>query len=165
VGLDEARYSLLTHDLTLAAATAILAASPTAVFCYISGAGADSTEQGRVMWARVKGRTENALLAMPFRAVYLFRPGYIQPMKGIRSKTRWYQAFYIVFGPLYPLLHRLFPAYTTTTANLGQALIAAAAWGYPRRILDSPDINALAAMSSAPGSAASRPPATARPAE
>jgi len=158
VGLNEDRYSRLTHDLTLAAAAAVLEASPSAVFCYVSGAGTDSTERGRAMWARVKGRTENALLAMPFRAAYMFRPGYIQPRKGIRSKTRWYQAFYSILGPFYPQLHRLFPRYTTTTEHLGRALIAAAAWGYPRRILDSPDINDLSALAAA-STAGSLPPA------
>ena len=106
-GMREAAYSHLTFDLTIAAAEAVLRASPEAVFCYVSGAGTDSTERGRSMWARVKGRTENRLLAMPFRAAYMFRPGYIQPLRGIRSKTRLYQAAYTVLGPFFPIWQRV----------------------------------------------------------
>ena len=112
-------------------------------FCYISGVGTDSTERGRTMWARVKGRTENALLALPFKAAFMFRPGFIQPMKGVRSKTGWVQAIYTLASPLYPVLHRLFPNSSTTTTGLGRALIEVAANGYPRRILYSVDINRL----------------------
>ena len=95
------------------------------------------------MWARVKGRTENALLALPFRAAFMFRPAFIQPVKGVRSKTRWYQTFYTIAAPLYPVLHGIFPQLTTTTASLGRALIQVAAVGYPKPILNSRDINAL----------------------
>jgi len=96
VGLNESQYYHLTYDLTLAAATAL--ASVTAgrlTFCYVSGEGTDSTERGRTIWARVKGKTENALLGLPFKAAFMFRPGYIQPLRGLRSKTRWYQALYV----------------------------------------------------------------------
>ncbi len=118
-GMTEASYSHLTFDLTLAAAKEMAAANPKLTFCYVSGVGTDSTEQGRSMWARVKGKTENALLALPFKAAFMFRPGFIQPMHGVRSRTGWYQAFYTVAAPLYPVLHRLFPQYSTTTVNLG----------------------------------------------
>jgi hypothetical protein len=144
-GLSEAVYSHLTYDLTLAAAQAMVAVNPRLTFCYISGVGTDSSEQGRTMWARVKGRTENALLALPFRAAFMFRPGFIQPMKGVRSKTGWYQAFYTIAAPLYPILHRLFPQASTTTARLGRALIRVADVGYSKPILYSRDINALGA--------------------
>ncbi len=97
------------------------------------------------MWARVKGRTENALLALPFKAAFMFRPALIQPMKGVRSKTGWYQAFYSITGPVYPLINRLLPRLTTTTVNIGRAMIAVAAKGYAKPILESTDINALAA--------------------
>jgi hypothetical protein len=147
VGLSEPAYFHLTYDLTLAAARAIVAVNPHLTFCYISGAGTDSTERGRTMWARVKGKTENALLALPFKAAYMFRPGYIQPVGGVRSKTRWYQAFYSLGAPLYPLLHWLAPSATTTTANLGRALIRVAANGYATSILHSRDINIAAATS------------------
>lgn len=145
VGMSQAAYTRLTCDLTLAAAGAMVAVNPRLTFCYVSGLGTDSSEQGRTMWARVKGRTENALLALPFKAAYMFRPGYIQPVKGVRSKTGWYQAFYTVAAPLSPIIQRLLPQVSTTTANLGRALIQAAAVGYPKRILAPRDINALGA--------------------
>ncbi|MEO8138446.1 MAG: epimerase [Gemmatimonadota bacterium] len=144
LGLSEADYTHLTYDLTVAAAHALLAANTRATFCYVSGVGTDSTEKGRSMWARVKGRTENALLAMPFKASFMFRPGFIQPMKGVRSKTAWYQAIYSIAAPVYPLLHRLFPQSSTTTEALGRAMIQVAVNGYARPILYSRDINALA---------------------
>jgi uncharacterized protein YbjT (DUF2867 family) len=145
-GMSEANYTRQTYDLTLAAARAMAAANPRMTFCYVSGVGTDSTERGRVMWARVKGRTENALLALPFKAAYMFRPGFIQPMDGVRSKTTWVQALYTLSAPLYPLLHPLFPQYTTTTAHLGRAFIEVADGGYAERYLYSTDIEALAAQ-------------------
>jgi uncharacterized protein YbjT (DUF2867 family) len=143
VGMTETAYTSVTYDLTLAAARAIVAVNRSLTFCYVSGMGTDSSEQGRSMWARVKGRTENSLLALPFKAAYMFRPGYIQPVKGVRSKTGWYQAFYTVAAPLSPLLQRFFPGVSTTTAILGRALIQAAAVGYSKRILEPRDINEL----------------------
>jgi len=148
-GMSEARYTSLTYDLTLAAAHALVAANPRAVFCYVSGLGTDSSERGRTMWARVKGRTENALLALPLRGAYMFRPAFIQPIHGVRSRTALYQAFYTVAAPLTPLLRRLLPRYWTTTENLGRAMIRVARDGYAKRILDSVDINALAAGATA----------------
>ena len=145
VGLSEPQYHHLTYDLTVAAATALASASAGLLtFCYVSGEGTDSTERGRTMWARVKGKTENALLRLPFKAAFMFRPGYIQPLRGIRSKTRWYQALYDVLGPFYPLLRRLFPKYVTTTVNIGRAMIRVAATGGSKQILSSADINQLA---------------------
>ena len=145
VGLSEPQYHHLTYDLTVAAATALASASAGRLtFCYVSGEGTDSTERGRTMWARVKGKTENALLRLPFKAAFMFRPGYIQPLRGIRSKTRWYQALYDVLGPFYPLLRRLFPKYVTTTVNIGRAMIHVAATGGSKQILSSADINQLA---------------------
>lgn len=145
VGMSEAAYTRLTYDLTLAAARAMVAVNPRLTFCYITGAGTDSSEQGRTMWARVKGRTENALLALPFKAAFMFRPAFIQPVKGVRSKTGWYQAIYTMIAPLSPILRRLFPQVSTTTACLGRALIQVAAVGYSKPILYSRDINALGA--------------------
>jgi uncharacterized protein YbjT (DUF2867 family) len=142
VGLNEGQYHHLTYDLTLAAATAVASASAGRVtFCYVSGEGTDSTEHGRTMWARVKGKTENALLRLPFKAAFMFRPGYIQPLRGIRSKTRWYQALYDVIGSFYPILRRLFPKYVTTTTNIGRAMIHVSVSGWSRQILSSGDIN------------------------
>ena len=143
-GLDEGTYHRLTYDLTLAVARAVCDASPDITFCYVSGEGTDATEAGRTMWARVKGKTENALLRMPFKAAYMLRPAYIQPLRGVRSKTRWYQAVYDVFGPIYPVLRRLLPAYVTTTAAVGKAMVRLAVAGDERRVLRSADINRLA---------------------
>ena len=143
VGMTETAYHHVTYDLTIAAATALAELNPDMTFCYVSGEGADSTERGRSMWARVKGKTENQLLRLPFRA-YLFRPGFIQPRKGVRSKTKWYQAFYNVLGPFYPVLRRLLPRHVTTTENVGRAMIRVATSGFSKRILENPDINGLA---------------------
>lgn len=142
-GMSEPAYHRLTYALTLAAAEALVAVSPAITFCYISGEGTDSTERGRSMWARVKGKTENHLLRLPFKA-FMFRPGYIQPMKGVRSKTRLYQTFYDIFGRFYPVLRRIAPRHVTTTENVGRAMTAVAAAGYSRRVLENPDINLLA---------------------
>ena len=117
VGMSEEDYHRLTYDLTLAAARSMLAANAKLTFCYVSGAGTDSTERGLSMWARVKGKTENALLALPFKAAFMLRPAYIQPLRGVQSKTPQYRMFYAVLGPLYPLLRRLAPRYVTTSVD------------------------------------------------
>jgi uncharacterized protein YbjT (DUF2867 family) len=147
VGMDEATYTRLTYDLTLAAARTMVAANPRMTFCYVSGMGTDSTERGRIAWARVKGKTENALRALPFKATFMFRPGYIQPVGGVRSKTGWVYGISSALAPLYPLLHRVMPYYTTTTANVGRALIQVAANGYFKPVLSSADINQLGDLS------------------
>ncbi len=143
VGMSEQRYRHLTYDLTLAAATALSKRNPGMVFIYVTGQGTDSTEQGRLMWARVKGKTENELRKLPFKAAYMFRPGAIQPLHGIRSKTAWYQAIYVLAAPVLTLLHRVAPKYVTTTEQLGRAMIKVARDGYPRPVLESEDINAV----------------------
>ena len=142
-GMKEIEYHRLTYELTLAAAEALVDLNPGLTFCYVSGEGTDSTERGRFMWARVKGKTENHLLRMPFKG-FMFRPGFMQPLKGVRSRTKLYQAFYTVLGPFYPLLRRLAPRHVTTTENVGRAMIAVAARGYRKRVLENPDINAVA---------------------
>ena len=139
VGMDEASYRRITFDLTLAAARSMVDVNPAMAFCYVSGAGTDAGSS--TMWRRVKGETENALLALPFKAAYMFRPGYIQPMKGVRSSTRWYQTVYDLIGPLYPLLRRVAPGAVTNTETLGRALIRVAADGCPTRVLEGRDIN------------------------
>lgn len=144
-GLSEQAYHHFTYDLTIAAAQAMLAANPNMVFCYISGAGTDSTEKGRVMWARIKGKTENALLRMPFKAVYALRPGFIEPMRGVRTKTRGYRLLYTVLTPLFPVIRRLFPRLTTTSVKVGRAMIRLAVEGDGRKILESADIDQLGA--------------------
>jgi uncharacterized protein YbjT (DUF2867 family) len=142
-GLAEDEYTRLTYDLTMRVATLISRLFPKSTFMYVSGAGADGSERGRFMWARVKGRTENAIRNLPFRATYMFRPGAIQPLHGIRSKTFWYRVIYAATGPLYPVLLRLFPGAVTTTEQLGRAMIEVATRGYERPILETSDINRL----------------------
>lgn len=141
-GKDEATYRRQTYDLTLAAARAMV--SPRLTFCYVSGVGTDRTERGRMMWARVKGATENALLRMPFKAAFLLRPGFIQPLKGVKSRTPAYRWAYAAFGPVLPLLRRIAPRQITTTVAVGRAMIALALHGYPKPILDPEDINKAA---------------------
>ena len=143
-GMSEERYTRLTYDLTLAVARQLARLAPAMTFIYVSGLGTDSSERGRVMWARVKGRTENALLALPFRAAYMFRPGFVQPIGGIRSRTPLYRVVYALFSPLLPALKRLFPNQVTTTAEVGRAMLAVARAGYARRVLESADIGRLA---------------------
>ena len=143
-GMSEEQYNRLTYELTLSAAGTLVRLNPSMTFCYVSGAGTDSSESGRMMWARVKGKTENHLLQLPFKAAYMFRPGYIQPMKGIRSKTKLYQTFYTFGRPLYPALKTLFPSFVTTTEKVGVAMIKVALHGYPQPLLENRDINALA---------------------
>ena len=140
VGKNEEEYSRLTFDLTLAAGRAMAEVTPGMTFCYVSGQGTDTSERGRVMWARVKGRTENALLGLPLRA-YMLRPGYIHPLGGIKSKTRVYRVFYRVMAPVYPILRRLTPDLVTTNEIVGRAMIELALRGYPKRILEVRDIN------------------------
>jgi uncharacterized protein YbjT (DUF2867 family) len=143
-GMQESDYQRLTYDLTLAVARTLAALNPNMTFIYVSGAGTDSTEAGRQMWARVKGRTENALQQLPFKAVYLFRPGIIQPLHGIRSKTPSYQLFYSLTRPLLTPLRMLFPNAILTTQIMGQAMLNAARQGAPKAVLESKDIRMLA---------------------
>ena len=141
-GMAEERYRQLTYDLTLAVARTVVAASPRLTFVYVSGAGTDSSEQGRSMWARVKGRTENDLRRLPFKAAYMFRPGAIVPLHGVRSKTRWVQIMYTLASPLVPAWRALFPNTITTTEQVGLAMLRVVRDGYPSPILETRDINA-----------------------
>jgi len=145
--MSEERYAHLTYDLTLAAAQVLARENPAMVFTYVSGAGTDSTEQRGGMWARVKGRTENALMRLPFKGVYLFRPGVIQPLDGIRSKTKSYRLLYSLAKPVLPLLRKLMPNSILSTADMGRAMLAAARKGEGRRILEARDIKMLASGS------------------
>jgi uncharacterized protein YbjT (DUF2867 family) len=142
-GMSEEKYTRVTYDLTMAVAERLARLNPAMTFVYVSGMSTDSTERGRTMWARVKGRTENALLRLPFRAAYMFRPAAIIPQHGITSRTRWYRLLYAGTRPLWPLLRRLAPNYVTTTERVGQAMINAAANGAPKRVIENPDINRL----------------------
>jgi uncharacterized protein YbjT (DUF2867 family) len=144
-GMAEKDYEHLTYGITLAAAETLCRLNPGMTFIYVSGAGTDSSERGRSMWARVKGRTENALLRLPFAAAYMFRPGIIEPLDGIQSKTAGYRAFYTFAKPLLPLVRWIFPNQILTTRQIGHAMLAVARNGAPKRILETRDIRALAA--------------------
>lgn len=143
VGMKEADYERVTYQLTLAAAGTLSRHNPRMTFIYVSGAGTDSSEQGRSMWARVKGKTENALLRLPFQAAYMFRPGFIQPMHEVRSKTPLYGAIYALTRPLTPFLRFAFPSFIVTTEELGRAMLAVARRGAPKRILEVRDIRGV----------------------
>ena len=143
VGMNEARYRQLTYDITLAAAKTLARLNPGMVFIYVTGRGTDSTERGSLMWARVKGKTENDLLKLPFKAAYMFRPAGIQPLHGVRSKTAWVQAIYAGTAPLLTLLTRIAPKFMTTSERVGRAMIKVARDGFPRPVLESEDINAV----------------------
>jgi uncharacterized protein YbjT (DUF2867 family) len=140
VGMSEADYTRITHDLTITAARVLAPRNPGMAFIYVTGAGTDSGS--RQMWARVKARTEDALATLPFKSAYFFRPGFIQPLHGVVSRTRWQMAVYAVIRPLSPLLVRRFPNLATTTERLGRAMINVAVAGYPTAVLESADINA-----------------------
>jgi uncharacterized protein YbjT (DUF2867 family) len=144
-GMSEADYERVTYGFALAAAEMLSQVNPGMTFVFVSGAGADSTEKGRTMWARVKGRAENALLRLPLNT-YVFRPAFIEPMDGIESKTASYRLLYKIAGPLIPLLRRALPNYVLTTRQIGQAMLAVARQGFPKRILEARDIRAAARL-------------------
>ncbi|TMV50059.1 NAD-dependent epimerase/dehydratase family protein [Paenibacillus mesophilus] len=140
VGLQENEYHRLTYELTLHAAETFLRLNPGIVFCYVSGSGTDSTEQGKRMWARVKGKTENRLLQLPFRKAYMFRIGYVHPTKGLHNTHKYYYAL----AWLYPLWRAVFPNYVSTLRDVGIAMINTVNKGYDKSVLEVRDINALA---------------------
>jgi hypothetical protein len=140
VGMKEPEYHRLTYDLTTHVAETLAANNSDMTFCYVSGANTDSSELGRSMWARVKGKTENRLLQLPFKKAYMFRPGYMQPTKGLKNTLK----FYALFSWLYPLWRGLFPKYVSTLKELGLAMINATIKGYNKQILEVSDIVALA---------------------
>ncbi len=140
-GISEENYQRVTYGFTLAAALVLVKLNPNMTFIYVSGLGADSSEHGRTMWARVRGKTENALLRLPFHAAYIFRPGLIVPLHGIQSKTRLYRAFYTLLEPLLPALQGRFPKYVTSTEQIGRAMLKVARQGWPKPILETSDIN------------------------
>lgn len=145
LGMSEPDYRRITYDITLAVANTLVRLNPAMTFVYVTGQSTDSSEQGSVMWARVKGKTENDLLKLPFKAAYMFRPGGIQPLHGVRSKTAWVQAIYTVTAPLWALLVRIAPKYVTTSENVGRAMIRVVCNGYPKPILETLDINLVGA--------------------
>jgi hypothetical protein len=133
-------YHTITHEYTVKLAEALCRRNRDMTFCYVSGSGSDDTLKSRMTWARIKGETENSLKKFPFKNLYLFRPAYIQPMRGIKPSY----AMYTVFGPLFPLLKFLFPRYVTTTTEVGHAMIAAALHGADSMTLENADIVRLA---------------------
>ena len=143
-GMAEKDYERVTYGITLAAAETLCRLNPGMTFIYVSGASTDSSERGRSMWARVKGRTENALLRLPFAAAYMFRPGIIEPLDGIQSRTAGYRVFYTLAKPLLPLVRWIFPNQILTTRQIGHAMLAVARNGAPKRILETRDIRAVA---------------------
>ncbi len=143
VGKTEAEYTRVTYDTTLAAARVLARVNPAMVFVYVSGEGTDSSERGRSMWARVKGRTENALLALPFRAAFMFRLGIMQPMHGEQSKTGIYRPIYVLLGWLFPVLRALLGGRVTTTEEVGRAMLRCAREGANERLLNTRQIAAL----------------------
>lgn len=142
-GMTEASYTRLTYELTLSVAERLVRLNPSMTFVYVSGAGTDSSEKGRSMWARVKGRTENALLRLPFRAAYMFRPGLIVPLDGIRSKTKAYRVMYAVMTPVLPMLRWAFPRRVVTTEEMGKAMLAVARHGGVKAVLETGDLREL----------------------
>ncbi len=140
VGMNEAEYTKVMYDLPVSFARQIHGLNPEMTFCFVSGAGTDSTGEGKTMWARVKGKAENEILQIGFQQAYMFRPGFIRPLRGIRSRTKLYNAIYSVVWPLAYLLQK-FPKFATTTTVMGQAMINVALNGYPKTILESEDIN------------------------
>jgi len=140
-GMKEADYRRITYDFTLAAAQQCFQHNPNMTFCYVSGDGTDSTEQGRMMWARVKGKTENDILGLGFKKAYMYRPGIIQPLKGIKSRTPVYQFFYNWFGWTLPIIKALSRHALTDTTHLGKSMINAHMIGFDHHILRNKDIN------------------------
>lgn len=143
LGMSEEAYRKVTLDLTLAAAKALLEKNPALTFIYVSGQGTDETEKGPLMWARVKGETENRILAMPFKAAYMFRPGVMEPLRGVRPKAKLTRIAYAVGWPLFPVLRAMSPRLITTTEAVGRAMIKLAIEGSDRRYFENADINAL----------------------
>jgi uncharacterized protein YbjT (DUF2867 family) len=141
--LTEQQYSRITCEFTLRAAETLARINPGLTFVYVSGMGTDSTERGSSMWARVKGRTENALLRLPFRAAYMFRPGVIEPRFGVRSRTLWYRVLYAASQPLLPILLHTFPNQVLATDEIGRAMLTVARDGAPKHVLETRDIRAL----------------------
>lgn len=143
VGMSEDKYYQMTYTLTMHMAEILSKQNPGMIFCYISGAGTDSTEKGRLSWARVKGKTENDLMKLPFKKVYAFRPGFLKPEKGLKNVHR----FYGVFTFLYPAFRLLMPKYVSTLRELGLAMINSVLTGYDQPVLEVRDIVELAKKS------------------
>src|ERR1700693_2079438 len=131
-GMTEENYERVSHGITMAAAEMLSRLNPAMTFMYVSGAGTDSSERGRIMWARVKGKTENALLRLPFKSAYMFRPGIIEPLHEAKSRTPLYNLFYALGRPLFPVIRFAFPDRIVTTEQVGRAMLAVARHGFPK---------------------------------
>lgn len=140
IGLNEEQYHRLTYDLTMNVAKVLARLNPDMIFCYVSGSGTDNTEKGRTMWARVKGKTENHLIQLPFKKAYMFRPGFMRPTPGLKNNLKGYAAF----TWLYPVLRKLFPGFVSTLGEVGIAMIKSVSRGYEKQVLEVRDIVALA---------------------
>jgi hypothetical protein len=140
IGMKEPEYYKFTYTLTLNVAQTLSRLNPGMTFCYVSGGGTDSSEKGRSMWARVKGKTENDLMKLPFKQVFAFRPGYMHPTKGLKNTNPYYK--YMTW--MYPLLRKVFPGGVSTLAELGQAMINVVRFGYEKQVLEVKDIVAAA---------------------
>ena len=136
VGKSEKEYTYITYDLTLSFANSLVQLNPDMVFTYVSGVGTDSTEKGKSMWARVKGKTENDLMNLPFKDVYAYRPGYIQPIKGLKNSYKIYK----IFTPFYSILEKLFPKYVGTLEEIGNSMINVTLNRYDNKVLEVVDI-------------------------
>jgi uncharacterized protein YbjT (DUF2867 family) len=143
-GMTEEAYARITYGITIAAAETLARLNPKMVFIYVSGTGTDSSEKRRMMWARVKGKTENALLRMPFAAAYMFRPGFIEPANGEKSRTKLYRVSYAVAKPILPLIRLLFRNQILTTEIIARAMLNLVAHPYPKHILEIQDIRVAA---------------------
>ena len=142
-GMKEEQFTHLTYDFSMALARACYKANPQMTFTYVSGTGTDSTEKGRIMWARVKGRTENDILKLGFKQAYMFRAGAIRPLRGIKSRTRLYQNIYVIMSPFWPIFTVLMGKNLTDTTRIGKAMINAVDKGFNKTHLENPDINQL----------------------
>ncbi len=140
VGMNEEEYRKITYDITMSVARTLVDLNPSMTFLYISGASTDSSEKGRIMWARVKGKTENDLLALPFKSAYMLRPGAILPVHGARSKTKLYRVVYTGLTPIFPIFKKLFPSLVITTETLGKSMITIAKQGYSKRVVENRDL-------------------------
>jgi uncharacterized protein YbjT (DUF2867 family) len=147
-GMSETDYRKVTVDIAAAAARTLVEKNPQMTFVYVSGAGSDSTGTSRTMWARVKGEGENAILSLPFKGKFVFRPAFIRPLHGIRSRTTAYNVLYAIIWPFVPVISALFPRHVTTTERVGRAMLAVARRGHPKAILESADIDAAGAVTS-----------------
>jgi hypothetical protein len=140
VGVSQEKYYLMTYTLTMHMAEILSRQNPEMTFCYISGAGTDSSESVKLNWARVKGKTENDLMKLPFLKVYAFRPGFLKPAKGAKNVYR----FYGIINFLYPLLKLITPGFVSTISELGRAMINSVIKGYDKQVLEVRDILVLA---------------------